>query len=255
MTTRIEPQTAALIKEGRRIVERTEEDSWRLAEIIHELHEDGMTYQAIAGEFGWDRRQTAASYDKALVRRDAHRFSEALLFVGMSPQRVAATEAVAERDDRAIATVKTRPDVSTIAQAIKDVPKDEQKAAAKTIAAAISEAPDDLKEEIAAEVVQDEGIFDAAMDRLGDEHAAMIAKRVQKTPVRSTTPIEIAALAAARDAVRKAIRDLKGLTMSDAAGKRVTGLLDSIDDQVATGRALVTPVTDEAIHAMIEEGS
>ncbi len=51
---------------------------------------DGMTYQAIADEFGWGDRKTAQVYDKTFVNRDSQRrFADAFLFAGMTYRAIA----------------------------------------------------------------------------------------------------------------------------------------------------------------------
>ncbi len=126
-------QRTALINEGKTIIKRTDEDSWRLAEIVRDLHSDGMTYQAIADEFGWKHRGTAEIYAHA-VRTQHPRFQDAFLFAGMSEDRAIAVAAVAEAEGISPHTAKTRASVKELVAEIANLPEDEKKQAAKELA-------------------------------------------------------------------------------------------------------------------------
>jgi hypothetical protein len=124
-----------LIAEGKRLVKEQEVSGWRLAEIVHDLREEGMTYLAIADELGWKGERSARSHDKALSYRDTKSFADALVLTGMSHDRAAAVEAVAESEGIAIGTAKSRtPEIKAIAAEIADLPQEQKEQIARELA-------------------------------------------------------------------------------------------------------------------------
>jgi hypothetical protein len=130
----------ALITEGRRIIEETDPKSWRLAQIIHDLHEDGMSHAEIAQRFGWDRASTSIHYKICWVRFGERcgstSFAEAMALAHMSDTRSVATLALSEATGNAVSTTHRfhAADVREIAAEIANLPKDQKHELAKELA-------------------------------------------------------------------------------------------------------------------------
>jgi hypothetical protein len=128
------PEREALLKEGKAIVERTDADSWRLAEIVHELHEGGMTYPAISEKLGWKSRTTAEAYGKAHDVPGHPKFADAFVYARMSDTRQTAVAAVADANDISPKTANARAEVKQIVAEIADLPDDEKREVAREMA-------------------------------------------------------------------------------------------------------------------------
>jgi hypothetical protein len=148
-----EKNRSALIKEGRKLVADQEASGWRLAEIVHELREDGMTLNAIATELGMGLQSTR-TYAKLDVQDPALSFSDSYALAALSEDRAAAVKAVSESEGIALGTAERFRRTET-----------------KAIAAEIADLPAADKEQIARELAAGDREFTAAVNRAQFEEA------------------------------------------------------------------------------------
>lgn len=127
---------SALIVEGKRLVESQEATGWRLAEIVHELRDDGMTYQAIADELGWKQAASAQRHDRALLYRDTNDFSEAYVLGSVSEDRASAIRAISETEGLTLSATRSQrtPEIKAITAEIADLSNEEKEAVARELA-------------------------------------------------------------------------------------------------------------------------
>jgi len=158
----------ALLTEGRRLVKEQDATGWRLAEIVHDLHEDGMAYEAIADQLGWKNHASARNHDVAFSYRDRDHdqrpsFADAYALSMLSEDRAVATTAIADVQGIAVHTARAT-----------------RQAESKAIAAAISDLPSEQKVQVAKELAQDDTIRHAAVsesDRVYTERKGRIGSQ------------------------------------------------------------------------------
>lgn len=208
----------ALITEGKRLVKEQDATGWRLAEIVHELREDRMTYQAIADELGWTRASTARHYDKALLLDPAKSsWADAFTLAALPDDRATAVRAVSESEGIAIGTAERfrRPET-------------------KAIAASISSLPDAEKEQVARDLANDPGFMAGALAQHNETRVREVTQQGHSRHSNAPTPMEKAInTARLRIAISKAEEAaqtvLDGVSRSDLDEDDIASLERSAD--------------------------
>lgn len=212
---------SALIAEGKRLVREQDVAGWRLAEIVHELRDDGMTYQAIADELGWKQAASAQRHDRALLYRDTNDFSEAYVLGSVSEDRASAIRAISETEGLTLSATRSQrtPEIKAITAEIADLPNEE-------------------KETVARELAHDPGFMAGALA----EHAADVTRRQAASKAGETTrpPLQSAIafgkLRLAVSKVEKATAGIDGDLLDDSGrqslreqSRRMRAIADYLD--------------------------